>query len=146
MQTLDIVSAFFGLLGTVLLAMRGPRAGWGFVAYLVSNIGWLVFARHHGHQGLFWQQCGFLAMSLWGIWTWLLRPALQPQGTIQPRELRVREAVDLSLEVDFVELRRGEHVVHTSAPVTFDCLRSLYLMGEETGIALERQRAAGGRL
>jgi len=79
---IEILSAALGLLGTVLLATRSPCAGWGFVAYLVSNIGWLVFSFNLGHMGLFWQQIGFLIMSLWGIWTWLISPALRRRSAV----------------------------------------------------------------
>lgn len=74
--TLEIVAAIFGVWGTVLLAMKGPRAGWGFVAYLVSNVAWLVFAWANGHWAMFAQTLAFMASSIVGVWIWLLKPAL----------------------------------------------------------------------
>lgn len=74
---IEYIAALFGVLGTVLLALKGPRAGWGFVAYLASNAGWIAFAWQQGHWGLLAQQIVFVASSLLGIWIWLLRPALQ---------------------------------------------------------------------
>lgn len=70
----EILAAAFGLLGTVLLAHKGQRAGWGFAAYLASNIGWLVFSWENRHWALFAQQAGFTAASLYGIWTWIITP------------------------------------------------------------------------
>ena len=73
---IEISAAFFGVLGTVLLAGRSRLAGWGFVAYLASNAGWLVFAWDMALHGLFAQQLVFTLCSLYGVWTWLVRPAL----------------------------------------------------------------------
>jgi hypothetical protein len=73
---IEICAALAGVAGTWLLARKGARAGWGFVAYLASNAGWLVFAWMHEHWGLFVQQIAFTVVSLYGIWTWLIEPAL----------------------------------------------------------------------
>jgi hypothetical protein len=72
--TIELVAAAFGVLGTVLLALRGPRAGWGFVAYLASNAAWLATSWAQGQWPLFTQQLAFMASSLLGIWLWILRP------------------------------------------------------------------------
>lgn len=74
---IEWVGAAFGVLGTVLLALRGPRAGLGFVAYLVSNVCWLTASWTQGQWPLFGQQLAFLASSLLGIWLWILRPAIE---------------------------------------------------------------------
>lgn len=71
---LELVAAAFGVLGTVLLALNGPRAGWGFVAYLASNAGWILFAWIHAHWGLLAQQIAFTASSLLGVYLWLWKP------------------------------------------------------------------------
>jgi hypothetical protein len=71
---LEIVGAAGGVLGTMLLALNGRFAGWGFVAFLVSNVGWIAFAASHGHQFLLAQQACFLITSVLGIWIWLLKP------------------------------------------------------------------------
>jgi hypothetical protein len=73
----ELTGAAFGVLGTVLLALNGPRAGWGFVAYLASNAAWIGFAWIHGHWGLFAQQVAFTASSLLGVWVWLIRPTTE---------------------------------------------------------------------
>ena len=71
---IEISAAMMGVLGTLLLAGRSRRAGWGFVAYLVSNAGWIAFAWIHGHWGLLAQQVAFTASSLVGVWVWLVKP------------------------------------------------------------------------
>ncbi|MBQ0917224.1 hypothetical protein KBW71_02105 [Hydrogenophaga aromaticivorans] len=71
---IELTAAAFGVAGTILLALNGPRAGWGFVAYLVSNGGWIAFAWIHGHWALLAQQLAFTASSLLGVWVWLVKP------------------------------------------------------------------------
>lgn len=73
-STIELIAAVCGLTGTLLLATQGRWAGWGFVAFLCSNAGWLSFALAHGYQFMFWQQFGFTISSLIGIWVWLIRP------------------------------------------------------------------------
>jgi len=74
---LEILAAATGLLGNALLAFKSRWAGWGFVAYLVSNCAWIWFAAQHGHWALFWQQIGFTGFSLVGVWRWLVVPMLE---------------------------------------------------------------------
>lgn len=73
---IEISAALMGAVGTLLLAGRSRLAGWGFVAYLVSNAGWLVFSWDMALWALFAQQLVFTACSLYGVWTWLVRPKL----------------------------------------------------------------------
>lgn len=61
--------------GALLLAMPS-FPGWGFGAFLVSNIGWLVFSAANRHWHQFVQQLVFLACSLLGLWNWWLAPLL----------------------------------------------------------------------
>lgn len=75
-RAIEATGAFFGLLGTVLLAAKGEWSGWGFVAFLASNIGWLAFSWIRGHWFMFAQQAGFTLTSFYGIWVWLLQPML----------------------------------------------------------------------
>lgn len=74
LQLTELTAAAFGVIGTVLLALNGRRAGWGFVAYLASNAGWIAFAWAHSHWGLLAQQVAFTASSLLGVWVWLIKP------------------------------------------------------------------------
>jgi hypothetical protein len=68
----EALAAAAGLAGTILLANNGPHAGWGFVAYLVSNAGWLAFGLAGRHWFLVLQQLGFTVTSVYGIYRWLL--------------------------------------------------------------------------
>ncbi len=74
MNGLELLSAVLGVTGTLLLAVRSRYAGWAFVAYLISNIGWITFGAIHSHWGLLAQHVVFSLTSLIGIWTWLLKP------------------------------------------------------------------------
>jgi hypothetical protein len=73
---LEIVAAVFGVLGTVVLALNGPRAGMGFIAYLVSNACWLTSSWVQGQWPFFAQQIVFMACSALGVWIWIVRPSL----------------------------------------------------------------------
>lgn len=69
------LSALFGMAGALLLALPSFPA-WGFGAFLVSNLGWLVFSVANRHWTLFVQQLVFMACSLLGLWNWWLAPLL----------------------------------------------------------------------
>ena len=73
-SVLDVLSAVFGVLGTVLLAGRSKWAGWGFVAYLLSNAGWLMYSWIHDAKALLAQYTVFTVVSLYGVWKWLIKP------------------------------------------------------------------------
>ena len=70
---LSSLAAVFGMLGALLLAMPA-YPGWGFGAFLVSNVGWLAFSAGHRHWRMFAQQCVFLLTSVVGLWNWWLGP------------------------------------------------------------------------
>jgi hypothetical protein len=74
LRLIELLAAAAGIAGTVMLASRSQGAGFGFVAYLASNTGWLIFSWRHKHWPFFWQQVAFTLASLWGIWRWLLEP------------------------------------------------------------------------
>lgn len=73
---IECLAAIFGILGTLVLATKGRWAGWGFVAFLASNAGWLAFSYAHAHWFMFAQQVGFTVSSLIGVWVWIIRPAI----------------------------------------------------------------------
>lgn len=145
MQNVEMLSAALGLLGAILLATKSRYSGLAFVAWLVSNIGWLIFGAHNDHWFFFAQQIGLTITSVLGTWTWLIRPALrqveaEDEGA---REQRALAAIDLHLDHDFVGLTQGNHVLHTTAPVSYMALERIYVAGEEEGRALERERLGG---
>ncbi len=72
-KSTENIAALFGMLGALLLAMPA-YPGWGFGCFVVSNIGWLLFAHTHRHRKLAVQQWVFLVCSLLGLWNWWLGP------------------------------------------------------------------------
>lgn len=79
-----------GLLGSLLLALKGDRAALGWLLFAASNVGWLSFAHGHGHWFMFIQQIGFSITSAIGIWRWLIEPAIEKNY-----QRNVRKAVGL---------------------------------------------------
>jgi len=59
--------SFFGIAGALLLALALPSSRWGWVLFLGSNFGWLVFAAVLRYRKLFFQQSVFTCTSLLGI-------------------------------------------------------------------------------
>lgn len=74
MLQIEMFSATMGLLGALLLATKTRYAGWAFVAWLVSNVGWVLFGAGNNHWFFLLQQIGFLVTSIMGIYTWLIAP------------------------------------------------------------------------
>ncbi len=70
---LSTFGAVFGVLGALLLAMPA-FPGWGFGAFIVSNVAWLVCSRLQRLWPLHVQQWVFLCCSLIGLWNWWLGP------------------------------------------------------------------------
>lgn len=139
MQHVEMLSAGLGLLGAILLATKSRYAGLAFVAWFVSNLGWLIFGAHNDHWFFFVQQIGFTVTSVLGIWNWLVNPALrQAQAEDEgARERRAFEVIALNLDQSFVG------TAHTKVLVTYMTLERIYAAGEEEGRALERERAGG---
>ena len=71
----SILGSIFGVLGALLLAMP-TLPGWGFGAFLVSNVAWLIASAWQRQWPLHAQQWVFLACSLLGLWNWWLGPLL----------------------------------------------------------------------
>lgn len=72
-KAIQWVGCFFGVLGAGLLAANNEYAGWGFVAFLASNVAWITYGFLTRAAGLLLQQVAFTGTSLYGIWTWLIR-------------------------------------------------------------------------
>jgi len=73
LTALEWLGCIFGVLGALLLALNNRAAGWGWVAFLVSNVFWLIFGLVTGTRGLVAMQLVFSATSMLGIYRWLLR-------------------------------------------------------------------------
>lgn len=71
---IELFSMSCALLGSLLLALKGKRAGWGWVLFACSNAGWIVFAQGYGHWFFLAQQIGFSITSVIGIWNYLVKP------------------------------------------------------------------------
>jgi nicotinamide riboside transporter PnuC len=69
-KVLEWAGTATGLVGAILLALNMPWSGWGFVAFLISNIFWISFAILRGYNGLLLLQIGFTVTSIIGIYRW----------------------------------------------------------------------------
>lgn len=76
-EAIEAIGSVLGVLGSVLLAMNSRWSGYGFIAFLASNVAWLIFGRHTGHWLFFAQQMVFTFTSLMGIWRWLIQPRME---------------------------------------------------------------------
>ena len=70
----ELFAATCGLLGSLLLALKGRAAPWGWLFFALSNVGWIAFSYGYGHWALLVQQIGFSITSAIGIWKWLIEP------------------------------------------------------------------------
>lgn len=70
-KLIEWTGSVMGLIGAFLLALNTQISGWGFVAFLVSNLFWIVFALRQKAWGLLTMQAGFTASSVLGIVRWL---------------------------------------------------------------------------
>ena len=77
MYLIELISALMGMIGAVLLATRSRFAGWAFVIWLISNVGWIIFATGNQHWFFTVQQLVFTATSLIGIYRWLIVPQME---------------------------------------------------------------------
>ena len=70
MSNFEYIGCGFGLLGALMLSLNCKHSGWGFVAFLISNVAWITFAVQNGINGLLVMQFGFTITSLIGIYRW----------------------------------------------------------------------------
>jgi hypothetical protein len=66
-------ASFTGLAGAALVASKSDWAGYGFLAFLASNIAWIAYSVRTKTWSLLVMQLGFTATSLLGIKNWLLQ-------------------------------------------------------------------------
>ena len=66
-RLVEINGAICGIIGSYLIAMNTPVGRYGFWAFLVSNIFWIVFALRKRHPWLLTQNLIFLGSSVIGI-------------------------------------------------------------------------------
>lgn len=60
----------FGVTGSLVLASRTTRSGWGFILFLISNVFWIAYGIEIGARGLLVMQVFFSITSLIGIYRW----------------------------------------------------------------------------
>ena len=70
MSVFEYLGCGLGLTGALLLSLNFKHSGWGFVAFLGSNIAWIIFALQNSINGLLVMQIGFTITSLIGIYRW----------------------------------------------------------------------------
>lgn len=66
--------ALLGLLGASVLSANHRLSGWGFLAFLASNVCWIAFSLLTQAYGLLVMQLGFTLTSVVGLFRWLLLP------------------------------------------------------------------------
>ncbi|AEC18849.1 hypothetical protein PT7_0309 [Pusillimonas sp. T7-7] len=71
---LEWTGALLGLSGAALLAAHHRYSGWGFLAFLISNLCWIGFAVLTSAFGLLVMQLGFMLTSVLGFFRWVLMP------------------------------------------------------------------------
>lgn len=69
---MEWIGCGFGAFGALLLALNRPYSGWGFVAFLASNVCWVAFGLATGAAGLVAMQVVMTATSVLGIYRWKL--------------------------------------------------------------------------
>lgn len=67
---LEWLGCFSGLLGAALLAFNNRHSGYGFVAFLASNLCWIGYGLLTDAWGLVVMQLGFTATSVLGLYHW----------------------------------------------------------------------------
>lgn len=77
-KVIEWTGATLGLTGSLLLALNTNVSGYGFIAFLVSNVFWIAFGVRNRAWGLVTMQAGFTATSLIGLYNWLFKPILTP--------------------------------------------------------------------
>ena len=63
--------ALTGVIGAGMLAVNAAWSGWGFVAFLASNVFWTAHGLATRTFSLVVMQAAFTATSLLGIYRWL---------------------------------------------------------------------------
>lgn len=70
-SSIEWAACLAGLLGAGLLAMNDSNISrWGFVAFLVSNLLWIIYGLDHKAYSLIVMQVGFTITSTVGIINW----------------------------------------------------------------------------
>ena len=71
-KSIEWAGSLLGLIGAGLLALNNTYSGYGFVAFLVSNVCWIAWGIKRKAFGLLTMQAGFTLTSIFGITNWLV--------------------------------------------------------------------------
>ncbi|MES2401840.1 MAG: hypothetical protein V4573_17750 [Pseudomonadota bacterium] len=74
LTVIEIFSAACGMVGSLLVALKGKLAGQGWVLFALSNVGWIAFAYGNAHWFQLLQQVWFSITSAIGIFQYLIVP------------------------------------------------------------------------
>ncbi len=69
---LEWLGSATGLFGSALLSANIAVSGYGFLAFLVSNVFWSAFALRARLWGMLLMQVGFTVTSVIGVCRWLM--------------------------------------------------------------------------
>lgn len=69
---MEWIGCGLGAFGALLLALNRSYSGWGFVAFLASNVCWIAFGVATGAFGLVAMQVVMTGTSVLGIYRWKL--------------------------------------------------------------------------
>lgn len=61
-----------GATGALMLAVNTPWSGFGWLAFLASNLAWIAYAAMRGVMSMLLMQLVFTTTSLIGIYRWLV--------------------------------------------------------------------------
>ena len=78
------IGCLTALTGSALLALNLEVSAWGWVAFLLSNSAWILFAVFTSNTARLVQTLGFTLTSVLGCWRWL--------GPGRENTLRAQEA------------------------------------------------------
>ena len=73
MPTWEFCGSIPGIIGALLLASAWPIGRYGWLAFLLSNLAWIVFSVRNRYRLMLYQQLAFLFCSSLGIYNNFLR-------------------------------------------------------------------------
>ena len=65
------VGSILGLIGAALLALNFEYSGYGWFAFLASNVAWIAYGLRTKTRSLLTMQLGFTLTSIIGLYRWL---------------------------------------------------------------------------
>ena len=71
-EVLGWIGSILGLIGAALLALNVSISGYGWIAFLASNVAWITYGVLTKTYSLLVMQVGFTITSFVGLYRWLL--------------------------------------------------------------------------